>query len=113
MKSYEIFSLRLLGVRPISLQIATERSLPGLLPHVENPPAYHIATKRSARGNDEMPGVYVLRTFRCLGAASSLRRLDRERSDAALRSTREFWAGRVVDEPAGEPEIKAALRFDA
>ena len=34
-----------------------------------------------------------------------------ERSDAALRSTHEFWPGQIVDEPAGEAEVKAALYF--
>jgi hypothetical protein len=75
------------------------------------PPAHNIASKWSAQDNDETLGDYVLRTFRCPAAASGLRRLDGERSDAALRSTGELWAEQIVDESPGEPEIEAALRF--
>jgi hypothetical protein len=61
--------------------------------------------------NDETLGAYVLRPFRGLGVAGSLWRLECELSAAALRSSNASCAGQIVDEPAGQQEINAALRF--
>ena len=85
------------------------RSQDGLLTLVRIP-GHHIAAERSARSNDETLGPYVLRTF----AALVLLAACGNSTGSALTplSAQPRVLGRtIVDEPAGEAEVKAALCF--